>query len=215
MISDLETTLPAQLHHRNYTLIYAPTQLQRPSMPPGFEHRWQHAHAQIMDIAEQCSALADNGLTVYRGIADTDDFQVHQHVRAANLQSLMETAPTPERVTLAPVLQTVFDRYFINKATGKQPANGEIILILIDNEPMDRFAIAKQIVATSHQLDHNDELGIGWIQVGDDCLTEGFLVTLDDHLQALGAKLDIVDHKPIHQITSDDLAGFLMDVLRD
>ena len=143
-----------QLRDRNYTLIYAPTQLQRLGMPPGFEHRWQSAHGQIMNIAEQCYTLAIDGLTVYRGVADTDDFQVHQNVNAASLQSLMETAPTPERVTLAPVLQTVFERYLAARSAGQQPANGEIILILIDNEPTDRLAIAKQIVAASHQLEH-------------------------------------------------------------
>lgn len=205
--------LPAQLYDRNYTLIYAPTQLKRLGMTPGFEQRWQQARTQILEIAEQCHALAPNGLTVYRDNENT--FQVHQNVNVENFQSLMDTAPLPERLALAPVLATVFEQYFAKKAAGLSPAHGEIILILIDNEPTDRIAIAKQIVAASQNVDHNDELGIGWIQVGDDYITKGFLTTLDNNLREKGAKFDIVDHKPIQQIVCDDLASFLMGVLRD
>ncbi len=201
-----------QLHHRNYTLVYAPTQLHRLGMTPGFEHRWQQAHSQILDIAAHCHGLAAHGLMVYRTLAD--GFQAHQNVDTAELQFLMSTASTPERLAFAPLLQTIFDRYFADKAAGKQAANGEIILILIDNEPTDRLAIAKQIVAASHKLDHGDELGIGWLQVGDDYITRGFLVTLDDHLRTNGAKFDIVDHKSIEQ-TAHDLDSFLMEVLKD
>ncbi|NEQ52020.1 MAG: hypothetical protein F6K11_18085 [Leptolyngbya sp. SIO3F4] len=214
MMADLTSSLPDQLQNRNYTLIYAPTQLQRLGMTPGFDQRWQQAHNQILDIAEQCHQLSVNGLTVYREV-DTGEFQIHQDVNVANFESLMATAPMPERLALAPVLQTVFDRYFADKAAGQQPENGEIILILIDNEPTDRLAIAKQIVAASQKLEHNYELGIGWVLVGDDYITKGFLVTLDDNLREKGAKFDIVDHKTIQQITSDDLFSFLMNVLKD
>ncbi|NEZ68075.1 hypothetical protein D0962_36005 [Leptolyngbyaceae cyanobacterium CCMR0082] len=207
------TSLPAQLQNRNYTLIYAPTQLKRLGMTPGFDQRWQQARPQVLEIAAQCHGLAPNGLTVYRGTGDT--FQAHQNVNVENFQSLMDSAPMPEQVALAPVLQTVFDRYFDEKAAGQQPANGEIVLILMDNEPTDRLAIAKQIVAASQKLDHNNELGIGWVQVGDDYITKGFLVTLDNNLREKGAKFDIVDHKIIQQIASEDLVTFLMGVLTD
>ncbi|MEM9483810.1 MAG: hypothetical protein AAGA83_08975 [Cyanobacteria bacterium P01_F01_bin.116] len=209
------STLPTQLHNRNYTLIYAPTQLQRSGMTPGFEHRWQQAHDQILDIAEQCHALALNGLTVYCKMTNGDGFEIHQNVNVANLESLMASASMPETLALAPVLETVFDRYFTDKAADLLPANGEIVLILIDGEPTDRLAIAKQIVAASKKLNYNHEFGIGWIQVGDDYITKGFLVTLDDHLRETGAKFDIVDHKTIQQIVTDDLGTFLIDVLTD
>lgn len=214
-MADTTTALPAQLYQRHYTLVYAPTQLQRLGMTPGFEQRWQRAHGQILEIAGQCHQLAVNGLTVHRPAAAAEQFEAHQNVNVENLQSLMASAPMPEKLTLAPLLATVFDQYFAAKAAGQQPANGEIILVLIDSEPTDRLAIAKQIVAVSKKLDHNDELGVGWIQVGDDSITKGFLVTLDNHLRDAGAKFDIVDHKPIQHIASDDLASFLMGVLRD
>ncbi|MEA5464663.1 hypothetical protein [Leptothoe sp. PORK10 BA2] len=214
-MADTATILPAQLHHRNYTLIHAPTQLHRLGMAPRFEQRWRQAHSQILGLADQCHRLAVNGLTVYQGGSNPGEFQIHQNVNMANLESLMATAPLPEQLTLAPILQTVLDRYFAEKATGQQPKNGEIIIILIDHEPTDRLAIAKQIVAASQKLDHNDELGIGWLQVGDDYITKGFLATLDDNLRQKGAKFDIVDHKPIQQISASEPTRFLMDVLKD
>ena len=214
-MADTTTILPAQLHHRNYTLIYAPTQLRRLGMTPGFDQRWQQAHGHIVGLADQCHRLAVNGLTVYQAGANSGEFQVHQDVNKANLESLMATAPMPEQLALAPVLETVLNRYFDEKSTGQQPKNGEIIIILIDNEPTDRLAIAKQIVAASQKLDYNDELGIGWLQVGNDYITKGFLVTLDDNLRQKGAKFDIVDHKPIQQFLSSEPTRFLMDMLKD
>lgn len=215
MAVENQPDLPDNLQHRNYTLIYAPTQLQRPGMTPGFDQRWQEAHGQIMHVAEQCHKVAVNGLTVYCKPSDAGDFRCHQNVNGANLASLMASTPLPEKLALAPLLATVFNRYFTNKAAGQLPTNGEIILIVIDNEPTDRLAIAKQIVAASQKLDHNDELGVGWIQVGDDYITKGFLVTLDDNLREKGAKFDIVDHKTMEQIATTDLTSFLTGVLKD
>ncbi|MEM1240181.1 MAG: hypothetical protein AAGI45_10110 [Cyanobacteria bacterium P01_H01_bin.26] len=215
-MADVLTALPAVLHNRNYTLIHAPTQLTRSGMTPGFEHRWHQARTTILTICEQCHALAaPHGLTVYQKRADGAGFQAHHNVNVANLKSLMDSAPMPAKLSLAPVLQTVLERYFSAKAAGQQPVNGEIILILLDNEPTDRPAIAKEIVAASQKLDHNSELGIGWLQVGDDYITKGFLTNLDDNLRQQGARFDIVDHKMIQQVSLNDLATFLMDVLTD
>ncbi|MBT9313583.1 vWA domain-containing protein [Leptothoe kymatousa] len=214
-MADLPNSPLARLSNRNYTLIYAPTQPQRVAMPPGFEHRWQRAHAHLLRVAEQCYALATHGLTVYRQSAADGDFQAHQNVNVANFESLMANAPMASQVELTPVLTTVLEQYFAAKARAQLPANGEIVLVLLDSEPTDRLAIAKQIVAASQKLDHNDELGIGWVQVGDDFITKGFLVTLDDNLREKGAKFDIVDHKTIDQIIATDLVSFLTGVLND
>ncbi|MEM8611279.1 MAG: hypothetical protein AAGF93_04610 [Cyanobacteria bacterium P01_H01_bin.105] len=61
----------------------------------------------------------------------------------------------------------------------------------------------------------DDELGIGWLQVGDDYITKGFLITLDDNLRGKGAKFDIVDNKSIQHISPDRLDSFLMGILKD
>ena len=93
-MADVLTALPAVLHNRNYTLIYAPTQLTRSGMTPGFEHRWHQARTTILTISEQCHALAPDGLTVYRKRADADSFQAHHNVSVANLKSLMDWKQT-------------------------------------------------------------------------------------------------------------------------
>ncbi|MEO0867188.1 MAG: hypothetical protein AAFY17_01840 [Cyanobacteria bacterium J06642_11] len=215
IVADVQPDWPDYLLNRNYTLIYAPTRLRRPGRTPGFEHRWQDAHGHIMSMADCCHQLADSGLRVYCKSTAEDDFYLHRSVDRVNLAALMASTPLPDNVVLAPVLATVFEQYFAEKAAGQQPANGEIILILVDSEPVDRLEIAKQIVAASHQLDHHDEIGIGWIQVGDDFITKGFLVTLDDNLRDKGAKFDIVDHKTIAQMAAMDVSSFLTHVLRD
>ncbi|MEM9164361.1 MAG: hypothetical protein AAGC54_15000, partial [Cyanobacteria bacterium P01_F01_bin.4] len=121
----------------------------------------------------------------------------------------------PTSLYLKPVLQDALDGYFARKAVGQSKPNGEIILVLLDGEPCDRANIAKLIMQASHQLDRDEELGIGFVQIGDDFIARGFLTALDDNLQEFGAKFDIVDTKALENIQPDSLLDFLKDVIHD
>ena len=59
------------------------------------------------------------------------------------------------------------------------------------------------------KVDREDELGISFIQVGTDKEATRFFKALDDDLEGVGAKFDIVD-----TVTVDDMNGMpLTDVL--
>jgi hypothetical protein len=67
----------------------------------------------------------------------------------------------------------------------------------------------------THQLDTDEELGIGFVQIGEDMIARGYLTALDNHLEEAGAKFDIVDTKLLNAIKPDSLTEFLLGVLED
>jgi len=45
------------------------------------------------------------------------------------------------------------------------------------------MAVAKDMKQTTHQMDEDEELKIGFVQIGEDLLAQGCLTALDDHLK--------------------------------
>ncbi len=77
------------------------------------------------------------------------------------------------------------------------------------------MSIAKLLIRTTEKLDQDHELGIGFLQLGDDFIARGFLNALDENLKLAGAKFDIVHTQVFEQVKPDSLTGFLLDVLND
>ena len=86
-----------------------------------------------------------------------------------------------------------------------------MILVLLDGEPADRMAVAKDIKEATHRIDVDEELGIGFVQIGEDLLAQGFLTALDDHLKQVGAKFDIVNTILLDKIELHSLTEFLLN----
>jgi 5,10-methylene-tetrahydrofolate dehydrogenase/methenyl tetrahydrofolate cyclohydrolase len=81
--------------------------------------------------------------------------------------------------------------------------------VITDGEPDDRKAVIQVIIAASQKMDRDEELAISFIQVGADPTATQYLKLLDDDLEKVGAKFDIVD-----TVTIDDMADMsLLEVL--
>lgn len=59
------------------------------------------------------------------------------------------------------------------------------------------------------------ELGISFLQIGEDPATKEYLTYLDDHLVEAGAKCDIVDTKLWYEIKQKSLTDILIHALVD
>lgn len=121
----------------------------------------------------------------------------------------------PTTSSLAKALQTELDDYFTRKAAGQTKENGEIIIVVADEEPKERQAVVKAIVNSTKKIDRDEELGIGFAQIGEHSLTQGFFSALDDDLQVAGAHFDIVDTKILDPIKLDQFVNFLMSIIHD
>lgn len=206
----------ALLQNRDYTVIFAKTAVNSEVPPPGYKQRWSKAQESILNLLKACEEYDPDGITLYLACESTDmdcDFKWYEHVTAHQLSEFLTTNIPPQVINLKRVLQSALDDYFARKTQGRTKANGEIILVILDGEPQDRMAIAKVIVDATQQMDKNEELGIGLVQVGDDPIARGFFALLDDYLQEAGAQFDIVTTEILDTIPPDALTKFLTDTL--
>ena len=206
----------ALLQNRDYTIVVAKTAANLLKTPPGYEQRWLAAHDAIVALAQQCEAFDPDGITVYISCRDEAAlFKQYKQVLPSQVTAIFDAHYPPDSIDLLNVLQSALDDYFIRKTAHQTKPNGEMILVLIDGEPPNRMAISKLIIHATEKLDQDQELGIGFLQLGDDFITKGFLNALDENLRSAGAKFDIVHTQAFAEIKPDTLTKFLLDVLND
>lgn len=211
----MDTTI---LKNRDYTIIIAKTSIDDGNKPPNFAERWAAAQTSILALAQTCEAHDPDGVTLYVSCDSSEEdcqFKKYEHVTSTKLTQVIQEHYPPHQINLQRVLQTALDDYFVRKERGVTKANGEIMLVLLDGEPRDRMALAKVIKEATHKLEVDEELGIGFVQIGEDLLAKGFLTALDDHLKSVGAKFDIVNTKLLDSIEPDSLTEFLLSTLYD
>ena len=205
------------LENRDYTVIAAKTAASKMPAAPGFANRWIAAHDAILALVSQCEALDPDGITLYISShqSPSSSFKQYRQVTPDQLEALFEANYPPDTLKLLDGLQTALDDYFARKAAGQTKANGEIIIVLIDGEPSDRMAIVKAIVHATQKMEQEQELGIGFAQIGDDLIAKGFLTALDDDLRSkAGAKFDIVKTRELDTIEPHCLTEFLLSIVR-
>lgn len=208
----MNTTL---LRNRDYTIIIAKTSSEDGSKPPGFAERWTAAQDAVLALAEACEANDPDGISLYVSCSSEEGsgFKKYDRVTPAQLSQVLQENYPPHEINLRQVLQAALNDYFDRKLAGATKANGEIILVLLDGEPGDRMAVAKDIKDATHRIDADEELGIGFVQIGEDALAQGFLTALDDYLKQMGAKYDIVKSRLLNTIEPHSLTEFLLSTL--
>lgn len=136
----------ALLENRDYTVILAKSPSENIQSEPLPVDRWQTASASIVALASKCSEFDPDGITVYITADSIKNYrQVKEEQVALLVQEFQETAP-PEIFNLVKVLQTVLDDYFARKEAGQTKENGEIIIVVTDEEPPERQELVKAIV---------------------------------------------------------------------
>lgn len=211
----MNTTL---LYNRDYTLIIAKTSDEQTHKPPGFAQRWTAAQDAVLTLAQACEAHDPDGISLYvscRSPQECSEFKKYDRITSAQLPQVLEENYPPHQINLRQVLRAALADYFDRKTAGTTKANGEIILVLLDGEPNDRMAVARDIKDATHRIDTDEELGIGFVQIGEDFLAQGFLTALDDYLKEMGAKYDIVNTRLLNTIESHSLTEFLLSTLYD
>jgi hypothetical protein len=207
----------ALLENRDYTVIFAKT--AEPAVPPpGYAKRWTDAETAIIRLLQACEAFDPDGITLSVACEATEggcEFKWFEHVRSNQLTHIIHSYVPPYAVSLAAALQASLNTYFERKQQGHAKPNGEIILVILDGEPLDRMAIANVIVKATHQMNADEELGIGLVQIGDDPIARGFFQSLDDDLKGAGAQFDIVETQILETIEPEALIQFLMNTIQD
>lgn len=152
-----------------------------------------------LELISEAELLDPDGLTVY---TFSSRFTYEDNVTADRAIEIFTNIRLSSGTTLGPVLEDIFKRYKKRKKKKKHK-KGMIVVVVHDGEPDDRSAVIHALVRMANFVDHDKEIGVTFVQAGDDRRALDFLRLLDDDLYkkkkkgGFGAKRDIVDTKSI------------------
>lgn len=177
---------------------------------PGGKSRWQHAQETTEAIARQCAEFDSDGIDVvvfagspkeYKGVTPDKVKQI-----------FTENSPSGSTDTAA-ALKLVFDGYNARKAAGT--AKPMIVVCVTDGEPTDQKAVDRVITEHANSMSEDGETGVTFVQIGKDPAARAFLEHLDNDLQGLGAKFDIVDCKNEEEMENISITELLAMAITD
>ncbi|MGK7946825.1 MAG: hypothetical protein AB4058_20380 [Microcystaceae cyanobacterium] len=200
------------LQNRNYTIILA-REVGNPSFQlPNIEEQWQIAEQSLVKIAQKCEEFAPEQLTIY---VASQPLQKYNEANSHILKQAIQEGYGLDKVYIYEALKDALEEHFQRKEKGEMKENGDIILVILDNDPSKRSALIKLIVETTKKIDSPYEIGILFAQVGDNLMARGFLQALDDNLEIAGATVDIVDTKRLVELTQEQTLEFLLNAILD
>ena len=202
----------SRIENRDYTLMIDKSSSMATSDDPDGKTRWQIAQESTLALADKCEEIDPDGITVY---VFSGAFKRYDNVTSDKVTKVYEENQPMGQTDLASVLQHAFEDYFKRKEAGTAKANGETFVIITDGEPTDRKAVISLIMDAAQKVDREDELGISFIQVGTDKDATRFFKALDDDLQGVGAKFDIVDTVTVDKMKGMSLTDVLLNALID
>lgn len=205
-------TNPSLIENRDYTLIIDKSGSMTTGDQVGGKTRWEAAQESTLALARTCEAIDPDGITVY---LFSGRFRRYDNVTSDKVTQIYELNEPMGRTDLAGVLEDALNNYFQRKAAQTTKSNGETILVITDGEPNDRKAVMRTIIKAANQIDRDEELAISLIQVGKDRKATAFLKALDDDLQRVGAKFDIVDTITMEAMENTPLSEVLLNAIID
>ncbi|NJM89015.1 MAG: VWA domain-containing protein [Hydrococcus sp. RU_2_2] len=200
------------LDQRDFTLIIDKSGSMSTKDRAGGKSRWSIMQESTLALASKCEDIDPDGITVY---TFSGRFRRYENVTSAKVQQIFLENEPMGTTDLAGVLQDATNSYFQRKSAGQTKANGEIIIVVTDGEPDDRKAVMRVIIEASRRLDKDEELAITFIQIGEDAGATQFLKALDDEMQSVGAKFDIVDTVTVEDMENYTLTEILLNAIAD
>lgn len=156
--------------------------------------RWREAEDACKCLCDATCRADPDGITLYffsshskTSKGETPSFTKYENVAsgAAVMDQFKNKANEPHGGTdLVTVLKDAF------YPPGSKPQS---ILVITDGCPDDKDAVAVLIKDTANSLVNATDLFVTILQVGDDAKGDEYLVELDEGLDKLGCKIDIVD----------------------
>jgi hypothetical protein len=205
------------LKDRSYTIIVARSGISRERNHPWF-NEWVDAQASLIDLAKKCQEFDPDGLTIYEASSFLKKYEQATVNRLAELlqKNNRSDATYVIEINVVEAIADVLNHYFERKEHHQTKPKGEIIIVVLDKHGIDGIGDIQQLIIKSTQMmDYAEELGITFIQIGDDATTRRFMTGLDYDLTQVGAKFDIVDTKYWHEVQRKSITQFLIDALLD
>jgi Mg-chelatase subunit ChlD len=201
-----------QLKNRDYVLVIDKSGSMATEDCANHKSRWKAAQESTQAIANRCNEYDPDGITI---IPFASSFRVYENTTPDKVATIFASESPMGSTNLTPVLENVFESYLRDKRAGKTKPNGVMCLIVTDGQPDDEESVAKAIAKFTTQIDHREEFGLSFIQVGKDLHASKYLERLDSHLTDQGAKLDIVNTKTFEEVEKVGLEATLIAALTE
>lgn len=168
--------------------------------------RWVAAQEIVMSLARKAAETDPDGIDVY---TFNNGFTKFENTTPDKVANLFSSESPYGGTSLVPVLTDALENHF------KKNARATTIVVLTDGESTDGPATAKLITAAANRIEADNDLAIGFIQVGDDPAATKFLKGLDDDLVKAGAKFDIVDTLTVDELNTMTPEQALAHIISD
>lgn len=172
--------------------------------------RWKHAEENVANLARKCAEFDSDGIDV---VVFAGNDKTYNNVTPEKVTQIFAENEPNGSTNTAGALKKVLDGYFTRKTAGS--AKPITVLIATDGIPDDKRAVSQVIKDATLKMESDDEIGISFIQIGDNPEARVFLKSLDDDLTAAGAKFDIVDTKDESEMENITMTDVLMEAVND
>lgn len=200
------------VENRDYTLIIDKSGSLAENYNGNGKTRWEVAQDSTFALAQKCDEIDPDGITVY---LFSGRFKRYDNVTADKIKEIYALNEPMGKSNLKSVLEDALNNYFERKAQGETKENGETMLVITDSIPDEPKEIIRLIIDASQKIDRDEELGISFIQIGNDKKATEYFKALDDELVNKGADFDIVDTVALDDIKKIGLTKVLLNAVID
>lgn len=200
----------ARLHNRDYYILLDKSGSMETADTASGKSRWDYCKEESLLIAKKLTEFDPDGCTF---VPFSGAPKLYANTTPDRLDKIFNENWPSGGTNLTAALQICFDDYNDQKRAKTKKQNGIMIVVITDGVPDDEDGVAKAIVKFSKSLDHDDEAGISFLQVGSDSHATAYLKRLDDHLEKEGAKFDIVNSKTIDALENVSLVDAMIAAL--
>lgn len=198
---------------------------------PGGISRWAQAKDWAKSIAQKAGQYDSDGIDV---VFFDDSLVTYEGVTASKVDELFRKLGPSGSTDTAKAINYVLQGYFnrrngvsskkglfggmFSKPEKKDPfaknnAKPLIIICITDGTPNSQSELRSVIIDATKKIDSDQEIGITFIQVGNDNGARKFLKELDDNLT--GAKYDIVDCKDYEEMSNTSIEEVFLAAVND
>lgn len=156
-------------------------------------------------LADYVSQLDPDGINLITFGSKVNDFG---NVTPANVNEIINKITAWGTTNMSEALKVGLKDF--------HPETPRTIIVITDGQPNNKRAVAETIKSASKMISQDEQLAIGFFQVGNDPSATSFLKFLDDDMIDLGAKFDIIDTVPADSIGSpEELKQALINFIND
>ncbi|MBU6453596.1 MAG: VWA domain-containing protein [Cyanobacteria bacterium REEB67] len=151
--------------------------------------RMQASKESTIALAAEAEKYDPDGITVARFASKV---RIYDGVTEAKVEQIFAEFRPMGSTNTKEAVEQLINMFLAKRAAAGAAAKPACIVVITDGEPDDKVGLAQVIVNASKQLKSRSELGILFVQVGNDPDAAAYLAKLNDDLTSAGAKFDIV-----------------------